>query len=229
MEIGFCPEFGSCKSPKVRRWKSEVRVQAHDFYSQADIRELDSIISELSELTNLKIRRVQDNSANINIYFVAQRDFKKRLPNYNLANPQEGVFATRYDSSDRYIVSGAICIDNVVTGVKRRHLLREELTQVLGLQNDSNAYQNSIFQQDPQYTPTAYSDTDKEVIRLLYDPKVKPGMSRQQVKTAMTVQKSETLVAGGGGGHSPDKAGITGDMRQEQVAGEGLEPPTRGL
>ena len=196
-------------------------------YSQEDIRELDSIISELSELTNLKIRRVTDNTANISIYFVAQKDFKKYMPNYGLINPQVGVFTTQYDRSDRFIISAIICIENAVRGVKRLHLLREELTQTFGLQNDSHKYSNSIFHQDPHYTPTAYSQIDKQVIKMLYDKKVKPGMSKSEFVAALTVQPKNTLVAGGNPPAGQQESGIV--MTQTQVAGEGLEPPTRGL
>jgi hypothetical protein len=46
-------------------------------------------------------------------------------------------------------------------------LLREELTQSLGLGNDSNKYPDSIFYQDWS-TVTSYSKLDIEIIKQHY-------------------------------------------------------------
>ena len=54
--------------------------------------------------------------------------------------------------------------------IEQKHLLREELTQSLGLGKDSFKYPNSIFQSS--WTQTLnYLKIDKDVIRLLYHPK----------------------------------------------------------
>ena len=50
----------------------------------------------------------------------------------------------------------------------QKHILREELTQSLGLFNDSEKYENSIFY-DGYSTVTEYSEIDKELIDMLYN------------------------------------------------------------
>jgi hypothetical protein len=50
----------------------------------------------------------------------------------------------------------------------QKSVLREELTQSLGLCNDSWEYPNSIFYQGWS-TNTEYSDLDKEIIQMLYN------------------------------------------------------------
>ena len=50
----------------------------------------------------------------------------------------------------------------------QKHLLREELTQSLGLFNDSWKYPESIFYQGWS-TVTEYSDMDKRLIDMLYN------------------------------------------------------------
>ena len=51
--------------------------------------------------------------------------------------------------------------------MKKKHLLREELTQSLGFFNDSWLYPESIFYQG--WTDvTEYSEMDKEIIKMLY-------------------------------------------------------------
>ena len=51
---------------------------------------------------------------------------------------------------------------------ERKHLLREELTQILGLCNDSYQFENSIFYQGWTDT-TEYAEIDKELITMLYN------------------------------------------------------------
>ena len=64
--------------------------------------------------------------------------------------------------------------------IEQKHLLREELTQSLGLARDSDRYVNSIFQSS--WTQTLrYSDLDKDLIRLLYHPKMSTGLDATHV------------------------------------------------
>ena len=191
LEIGLCSEFEVCTNPTIKKWTSDVRIQLQGNYTKSDEEELDDIISELSELTGLSISRVTGN-ANINIYFVKQAQFTRYIPNYNTSNPQNGVFATKYQGDS--ITRAMVCIEDHLVPPQRHHLLREELTQAMGLQQDSYSHQNSIFQQSPDYTPTEYAQIDKEVIRILYDRNIRPGMSQTEIKQALTT--SSTQVAG---------------------------------
>ena len=50
----------------------------------------------------------------------------------------------------------------------KKHILREELTQSIGLLNDSMKYPNSIFYHGWTF-PTEYTELDKEVIKMHYN------------------------------------------------------------
>ena len=70
--------------------------------------------------------------------------------------------------------------DQAVPQETRSHVIREELTQALGLMRDSNSRPDSIFYQE--WSPlTEYSDIDREVIRILYLDDVAAGMTRDEV------------------------------------------------
>lgn len=69
--------------------------------------------------------------------------------------------------------------------VAQRHLLREELTQSLVLARDSSKYPKSIFQQS-WTTTTTFAAIDKEVIRLLYHPRIKSGFTASEVEVLLT-------------------------------------------
>ena len=63
---------------------------------------------------------------------------------------------------------------------EQKHLLREELTQSLGLARDSQKYTESIFQSSWTIT-NEYAEIDKDLIRLLYHPDMKIGLRENQV------------------------------------------------
>ena len=69
--------------------------------------------------------------------------------------------------------------------IEQRHLLREELTQSLGLAKDSFKYPNSIFQSS--WTQTLnYMEIDKDVIRLLYHPNMSTGLNALAVEDVLS-------------------------------------------
>ena len=83
---------------------------------------------------------------------------------------------------DNYVIYDAnILISSAdITQQERSHLIREELTQSLGLMNDSDKYNDSIFYQN--WTDVIeFSEIDKTVIKLLYLKTIKPDMSKEQV------------------------------------------------
>ena len=66
---------------------------------------------------------------------------------------------------------GYCFVDMIKTGndtQTQKSILREEITQSLGLCNDSWKYPNSIFYQGSS-TNTEFSDLDKEIIQMLYN------------------------------------------------------------
>ncbi|WP_433794081.1 DUF2927 domain-containing protein [Actinoplanes sp. CA-252034] len=70
----------------------------------------------------------------------------------------------------------------------RCHLIREELTQSMGMLQDSRKYRDSIFQADYGRATVRCSAIDKEVIRLLYRGTVFRGQDRKTIRNAVTVR-----------------------------------------
>ena len=178
-EIGLCPEFDRCDHPMIKKWVSDVRIHLHGEYTDSDEEELNDIISELSKLTSLNISRVTGN-ANINIYIVKQSEFQRYIPQYKGVERQQGLFYVSINNNG-VIDRATICVEDGLEKTLKHHLLREELTQTMGLLADSYKYPESVFQQNPSYIPTEYAGIDRAVIQLLYDNKIRPGMVRQEV------------------------------------------------
>lgn len=177
LEIALGSEWGNSSST-IRRWTQNLRIQPMGTLSQADRNTLETVVSELNQLTNgqVSLQIVQENP-NVQIYFVPEAEFSRYEPNYVPRNL--GFFWARWNNNGIY--NSRILISTTgVSQTERSHLIREELTQSLGLMRDSYRYEDSIFQQ--RWTQTnQFSDMDRAIIQLLYRPDIRPGMSREEV------------------------------------------------
>jgi len=74
------------------------------------------------------------------------------------------------------IVWATIVVNNQMSEREMDACLMEEMTQTLGLPNDSDLVKPSMFNNRAQ--PTAINRTDQILIRTLYDKRLTPGMPR---------------------------------------------------
>ena len=95
-----------------------------------------------------------------------------------------GFFWVNWRRSGEIFRANILITTEGVTPQERAHLIREELTQSLGLMRDSNRYPESIFFQG--WTDvTRYTDLDKAVIEILYRPEIRLNMTRAQALDAL--------------------------------------------
>jgi hypothetical protein len=142
---------------------------------------LEQVIGELKSLTGLDIRQVKT-SHNMAIYFIPENRFSSVLPQYRPIN--YGFFWT-WINAEYEIIKAVILISSTrINQRERAHLIREELTQSLGLMNDSSKYINSMFQSAWTHT-TSYSPMDVTLIKLLYRPDIQPGMSKNDLMAVL--------------------------------------------
>jgi hypothetical protein len=62
----------------------------------------------------------------------------------------------------------------------RLSCLHEEIAQGLGLPNDSPRARPSIFNDDEEFA--LLTGMDEDMLRLLYNPALKPGMTEEEVR-----------------------------------------------
>lgn len=182
--LGFGSEFGRNQNLVVKKWTSPLRIQLFGSYTEEDRQEVLRITGELAELTGLSFSLVRQNP-NVRVYFTTQDQFSTLVPEYNPLNPQDGLFSVISNETHSYMVEATVLIRSSLTGQHRKHILREELTQSLGLMKDSYEYKDSIFQQNHEYQPVQYSRLDRQVLKILYDKRIRPGMNEKQVVTAL--------------------------------------------
>ena len=182
IDIALGAEFGD-EIPVIKKWIDDVRIKVNGEPTEADLQTLINIIDDLNELVaGIKIKLV-DRNENLIITFSPETEFSTIDPNYVPTN--YGFFWTLWHDDNFVIYDANILVSSTgITQQERSHLIREELTQSLGLMNDSNKYKDSIFYQE--WTDvTKFSEIDKAVVKLLYLKKIKPGMSKEQVLTVL--------------------------------------------
>ena len=177
-EIALGAKLGD-EAPVIKKWTENIRIKVDGKPTEEDLQTINNIVSSLNELiTEINIKLV-DKNGNLTIAFSPDSEFSAINPNYAPAN--YGFFWALWHDDNFVIYDASILISSAdITQQERSHLIREELTQCLGLMNDSNKYKDSIFYQD--WTDVMdFSEIDRAVIKLLYLNKIKPGMSKEQV------------------------------------------------
>jgi len=183
--LGF--EFGNV-SRITRKWNSEVNISIGGEANDELINELEKIKTEINELATdgFKINIVNNSSqSNYYIFFGSGSDYAQLYPSQtNLVDSNWGLFSVFWNSQNQ-LISGHMYVDiNRANLAEQKHLLREELTQSLGLARDSQKYPESIFQ-SAWTTTTEYTSIDSDLIRLLYHPDMSTGLTEAQVDVVL--------------------------------------------
>jgi hypothetical protein len=165
-EICLKSENGGSYSEAFKK-TNDVKIYVHGLCSTHMMTELTDIVSDLNDLIDpIQIKIVSKKSeANTFVYLGSKNGFHQSYPDVN-ANLKGswGFFQT--SPSRSYIFVDML--DSGNNTIAQRSILREELTQSLGLLNDSDMYTNSVFYEYGN-TVTEYSELDKEIIQMLYN------------------------------------------------------------
>jgi len=163
----------------IHKWDQDIVVLVYDDATPRDLAVLDRVIADLNDLiaprtiTLLEDPALED-TANLQIWFVPEAEFATILPEYVPVNM--GFVYIWWDDSGA-ITNGVVLISTTgITPEERAHLIREEVTQSLGLLNDTDQYPDSIFQID-WTTTNRYAPIDRAIIEMLYRPEITPGMT----------------------------------------------------
>ena len=180
MEVGL--NYPSIDSNRIVRWQTAIRIATYGNPNSADLEILRQLTDELNVLI-APIRISLDSSEpNIHLYFVKPQEFQQVEPYFeDVHNPSLNGVTFVYPTSDYGIDKANILISSKVKDSKKRaHIIREELTQSLGLLIDSWKYTKSIFYEGQSYT-TRFSSIDEELIQLLYSQNIQRGWTAKQV------------------------------------------------
>lgn len=184
--LGF--EFGNA-SRITRKWgNNDMKIFVGGSPTVELENELNKIVTEINILTTdgFTAEVVTDSSAsNFYVFFGSGDEYAAIFPaQKSNAESNWGLFSVFWNGNNN-LIRGYMYVDIFrANATEQKHLLREELTQSLGLARDSGKYRDSIFQQN-WTTTTSYSPIDKELIRLLYHPQITSGFTAQQVEVIL--------------------------------------------
>ncbi|NQV85250.1 MAG: DUF2927 domain-containing protein [Rhodospirillales bacterium] len=205
--IIFHSEFRKGTTAKiVKKWTGPLRISIRTFEEitvEKDGRESSRLkqipvkkphvnfiqkhLNSLVKATGLKTEDIKKTgkTANFTINFVPRRQLAN--PNLAKADPkllrkmasQGGCYFLLWaDRKTGNISKAVIVVNNERLLIRINHCLLEEMTQSLGLPNDSNLISPSIFSDSSRRTDLTRSDLI--ILKTLYNPRMKVGMPREQ-------------------------------------------------
>jgi len=179
-KIALNNEFTTGVRPLIK-WISPMNIYIDSLIGNEKMQRtlVESHTKEIASLTNLKIRFVNNpRNANINIIFTNKQQFKESLTSGKNHFPKNALCTFKLMATNKgHIIKSTIIIP-VDMSRKLGNLkacVVEEFTQILGLTNDDDSVYPTIF--SDRSTFKDLTPLDKTLIKLLYNPMLKPGMN----------------------------------------------------
>jgi len=157
----------------IRKWASDPKISVHGNPNPEDLATLAAVVAELNKIIEPINIEVVESGGNVDLHFAPERHFADIEA--NVVPGSNGFFWMWWDAGGT-ITNGRILVSTDVSQPLRNHIIREEVTQMLGLMNDSFSHPDSIFYQRPSITQS-FSALDEYVIELLYRPQITAGMN----------------------------------------------------
>lgn len=192
LDIALNSEYDSRVS-KLRKWHSPIYYKIEDNSMDQSLHRslVKTHLTQLSDITSLSIEPANKASAaNLDIIFTAESELENVLKQQKLVHNPRLLNRILYDTiclghitinSDFEIEHATVIIpiDRARAHGKLVSCIIEELTQTLGLINDSDKVFPSIF--NDKSFDTYLSGLDYILLSLLYHPSLKAGMNHHQV------------------------------------------------
>jgi len=178
-DIVLGAEYGN-QAKVIKKWMSDITISVQGKPTAEDMRTLKQVVLELNLLVVPALRiSLIERDGNIQFHFIPESRFSEVVSGYVPTNL--GFFWVWWNNRYEIYQATVLITTKGVTQKERNHLIREELTQSLGLMNDSYQYKDSIFYQG--WTATQrYAEIDKKLIRFLYQRTITSGMTRAQIR-----------------------------------------------
>ncbi|HIJ83763.1 MAG: DUF2927 protein [Magnetococcales bacterium] len=196
--VAFGNEYTGEKFPRVRKWKNPIRIGVQGIapaYLDEDIRQhtgqlgrlsghpIDLVYSENMRKSGQVASDFKTSQVNVIVFFTARDQIHQKILQY-FDNKKEWVdqmmqsstcFAKFFKKKDE--IKAAIV---VIPSHHSREIVRacvvEELTQIMGLPNDSDLVTESIFNDKSRFNEL--TPQDQILLRTLYDGRIQIGMPR---------------------------------------------------
>lgn len=195
-EIALNTEFDD-NPERVIKWRKTMSLFV---YKEKEYEEQMGMINIVVDNINLlasdgfKIKITNDLSKSNAVLYLCEKERVRELaPNfYKLLNDDvledefTGMTYVEFKWSNFVINKALIFIDANASIVEQEAAIVEEITQSIGLLNDSEKYPDSIFyEKEGNIDNKRYSPMDIDIISLLYNDKMKPGFKDRTVEVVI--------------------------------------------
>ncbi len=179
----------------VAKWLTPLRYHLEGATPE-DAKRVAGLVRRVRELTGIDIEPSFARAPNVRLSFVPFRTRNNAV--YRLASegdlgPAVGNMVARWRDTEREKCLGLISVDpgsgaitkadilikDELPAIIRDACIVEELVQSLGLMNDDPRARPSIFNDSQEYLDL--TSHDEFLLRILYDPRVRPGMTVRQM------------------------------------------------
>ncbi len=204
---------GRRTSRQLSRWSGPVRIQAEFGPSvaptvrQQDTARIEAYASRLSRLTDHPVSTVSRN-ANFHVFVAGEDDtayvqnrLRQLIPGIGQAQldlfdrlPRSFycfVFASAPNSAPQTYTRAVALVRAEHPDLVRLSCIHEEIAQGLGLPNDSPTARPSIFNDDDEFA--LLTSHDEKLLTILYDPRLKPGMSADEARPVVRIIARELM------------------------------------
>ncbi len=186
LEVALGVEFAHGARPRMtKRWPTEelpaVRLQIMGEPTSQDLAVVRAIVDELNGIVGLPLVAVDPERANVFVRFIprgSMRSYSSLVPRWGA-----GGFVSTELSKSFTIERGQVLIASDIPFRARKPIIREELTQLLGLLNDASWYPESIFN-DANFA-NEFAPIDRALIEMLYRPEMKAGLDESETRKVL--------------------------------------------
>ncbi|MEM7190077.1 MAG: DUF2927 domain-containing protein [Pseudomonadota bacterium] len=171
----------------LTRWEGPLKYAL--LGQTGDQLEIDKLMTHLSGLTDLEMAPTDEKDANFLIMILDEP--AQRYARYTLPDPESRKFLRSFlaaifdcgaiadwSDDDPTIRKALIYLHGDLEGLYRKLCFHEEIAQSLGLFNDDLTVRPSIFNDDDEFA--LLTTHDELLLRILYDPRLKPGMTPEE-------------------------------------------------
>lgn len=185
--VVFVEDRGTIRKAKpLVRWATPIVARMHGADTDPWRPRVEHLFAQLHKLTGLPFRLVDEGQKiNMAIIFKPTEDIRRitKQPKVRCAGTMR-----RIQGKPIYGAGVYISTDD---DFRTRHCIVEEITQVLGLTNDSETALDTIFKEDSQRT--SLSLVDQILVRTLYDKRLRLDMSAKEAMPIATAIIGELM------------------------------------
>ena len=179
---GGITEGARSRLDHINKWNDgTVTYYVGGDIAMGDRGRVEAVIAELDTLIPpLNFRPAALSDASLRIFFRTPNEF----PTSVTSRGKEILAGLGQLYGNNFVIDNAeVFIRSELPKRRRNHVILHEITQALGLPNDSWWYPDSTFYQGwSEHLGSGLADIDEAVIRLLYDPRIKAGMTIEDLE-----------------------------------------------